>query len=358
MDSSVLQPPNYHSLSDSVIGDVVSRSRRTQRDFVDDGASFYEEVISFVQVAAKAPLENDCTSMAPTLKAHSHSERKQGAKIDASTHQKSMIPREEPLRSSHRAQMKTTTKDDVVVRFREQRRIIQMRYRKKMASKTLSLESEVERLRNEVRTLEMKTIILGVQSNPKPWRFAVEYFHLFRYGLKPASKQVSLSQGSLGAVECTSHRKFLQSTMVPDVSVDTGYGIEEILRCWGLLACYYDDTFNIELVRLESDHQNSVVAYGKVYVTVSENTLRHAFPRLGIDEKFDPLGAKLLGRRLEMHGFLCFGWDHVEDRVSSVNYSFDMLTPLMQLLGSLEDATRVFDGALLTPDCKFVTYGS
>lgn len=56
-----------------------------------------------------------------------------------------------------------------------------------------------------------------------------------------------------------------------------------------------------------------------------------------------------------MHGSTRFEWDGVYGDVTHVVAQSDMLTPLLHLLGNLEDVSRVFEGALISPDFQLVS---
>ncbi|KAF1778493.1 hypothetical protein GQ600_22542 [Phytophthora cactorum] len=55
---------------------------------------------------------------------------------------------------------------------------------------------------------------------------------------------------------------------------------------------------------------------------------------------------------LVMHGSVLFEWDPDIDRVVRMQSQSDMLTRMLSLLGNVVDVSRVFEGALLTPECR------
>ncbi|ETK86349.1 hypothetical protein F441_14958 [Phytophthora nicotianae CJ01A1] len=100
---------------------------------------------------------------------------------------------------------------------------------------------------------------------------------------------------------------------------------------------------------------NSVVAVTTTSITITEETLRHAFPHLidtGTGSSSFALVHLLLDERLVLHGSTYFEWDPVYGRVTRVVSQADMITPVLMLLGSLEDVSRVFENALLQPALK------
>ncbi|KAE9223878.1 hypothetical protein PF005_g6127, partial [Phytophthora fragariae] len=64
--------------------------------------------------------------------------------------------------------------------------------------------------------------------------------------------------------------------------------------------------------------------------------------------------SQLLGQRITMTGSVRFGWDSVSKRVTKLYAQADMVSPLLQLVSSLEAVSIIFRGALITPDCNLV----
>lgn len=108
----------------------------------------------------------------------------------------------------------------------------------------------------------------------------------------------------------------------------------------------------IELVRLDLGSDDGLVATVRSATTLSERALRHGFPHLFNSGQWTDIGRRLLGKRLVMDGAVNFVWSEEKGRVVSLQYSADMLTPMLQLLGNLEDVARVFAGANITPDSR------
>ncbi|OWZ21818.1 hypothetical protein PHMEG_0003568 [Phytophthora megakarya] len=62
------------------------------------------------------------------------------------------------------------------------------------------------------------------------------------------------------------------------------------------------------------------------------------------------LAAKLLGQKLEICSVARFVWDDTMARVSEVSFQTDLITPILNVLGSLEQVASVFSYALVTPE--------
>jgi hypothetical protein len=88
-------------------------------------------------------------------------------------------------------------------------------------------------------------------------------------------------------------------------------------------------------------------------LVVNENTLRNSFPHLLVraeEGRWSTLAEKMLGQTLKLRGSVEFKLDAASGRVASVRCKANILTPLLQLLGSLDDVSHVFHKARLTPD--------
>ncbi|ETP24065.1 hypothetical protein F441_02891, partial [Phytophthora nicotianae CJ01A1] len=69
---------------------------------------------------------------------------------------------------------------------RTQRRAAQQRYRKMINDRTDTLAVDTQRLKEEIKQLELQHKLLHsrIPSEATPWNVVVEYFRLFRYGCK------------------------------------------------------------------------------------------------------------------------------------------------------------------------------
>ncbi|KAG3143633.1 hypothetical protein PC128_g24546 [Phytophthora cactorum] len=61
-----------------------------------------------------------------------------------------------------------------------------------------------------------------------------------------------------------------------------------------------------------------------------------------------PLADKLLGQRIVARGSTRFDWGTGDDRVTSIISESDMLTPMLLILGNLEDVSKVFEKSLIS----------
>ncbi|KAI9990314.1 hypothetical protein PInf_021124 [Phytophthora infestans] len=155
-----------------------------------------------------------------------------------------------------------------------------------------SLEDDVCRLQEEVKDLELQfhSVAMGIPTEQTVWSVAAEYFRLFRYGFR--SPPDVLNAFAL---------KFLRLSMAPDV------------------------TDGFEALGDRSDGRGGASG-----------------------GEWHPLAAKLLNNRLVVQGSVSLDWDDTTNRIVRVVTQLDMVTPMLRLLGNLEDVSRVFDKALIS----------
>ncbi|EGZ18070.1 hypothetical protein PHYSODRAFT_499817 [Phytophthora sojae] len=246
---------------------------------------------------------------------------------------------------------------------RERCRINQARYRQRQRQHEEELDQSIRQVQEEIQDLESQRqdILRCAPTNESVWVVATEYFRLFRYGfmaplMVPESKSASVlsktnkTQNSTALKQSNVQLEFLKESMAEDVTDGVACGAEALLENWRLLSLYHNDV-HFQLQRLEQKREESLSAVTKTSVTITKNTLRHVYPHLGIEHP--ALAAKLLGQRLVMRGTVHFHWDNASGRVVRVESKVDALTPMLKLLGSLENVAIVFERALMTPEGRF-----
>lgn len=120
---------------------------------------------------------------------------------------------------------------------------------------------------------------------------------------------------------------------------------------WSFVSRYHPD-IDIQLTCLETTADGFMVGRTLGRLTITGNTLRNAFPHLVDAEGQEQarLAGKMLGQQIAMRGAIEFEWDDSTRRIVRVQHKADLLTPLLELLGSLEEVSRVFDNARVTPE--------
>ncbi|ETP30063.1 hypothetical protein F442_20872, partial [Phytophthora nicotianae P10297] len=235
------------------------------------------------------------------------------------------------------------------IRHRERCRINQARYRQRQMQLETDIEDAIAKIRSEIKELDTQCKNFSrPPTTPTSWASASEYFRQFNYYVS--------SPGTLFKMAS----KFLNETMAPAVMGGSFFGVDAQLENWRLFAFYFDEV-RVDLKCLKTPTSDTLVADTVTRVTITTNTLRRAFPHLNRDGTggskggvWSSLAAKMLGKNIVMRGSVSFRWDSATDKVVSIYSQADMLTPMLNLLGSLEDVCCAFNKARVTPDCRFV----
>ncbi|KAE8880184.1 hypothetical protein PF005_g29477 [Phytophthora fragariae] len=309
-----LFPPNRQRLSDGIVRRVVQRTRPRSLDFftnaVSGGSSVHQE--------------DDTT----------------GRHLSMNEAEVKRVAAEIELR-------------------RQRNRMHQAKHKMKQQKKMLDLEIGINQLRDEIQQLKLRKEVIsaGVRTDTTVWSVPAEYFRLFRNGYKgPMPMPQSSTSGVSSALqprESFVQQDFFIATKAEDVAGDIGFGVECLLENWRQLAMLHED-MEIELLRLDVGADDDLIATLRSATTLSERVLRHGFLHLFENGQWTPLGERLLGKRLVMNGVVNFVWSQEKGRVVSLQYSVDMLTPMVQLLGNLEDVARVFAHANMSPESRLV----
>ncbi|GMF24288.1 unnamed protein product [Phytophthora fragariaefolia] len=358
--NGVLCPPNSHWLSDEVIGAVrckpPARGHFGERDGTSNrGPVHYKNNVLLTTSPPtrerSTPWAYQCEGTAP---APASTVAFPNAPNDSNVSPRPSSKRPRPIHKVlHEPSADKTTDEDALNLLRERRRLTQIRYRQKLRNHADTLEEEVKILRKEVYQLEKQHQSISPRSiaTTTPWSVVTDYFRLFRYALTayvPVSER-SISQSSRMVYESDVHQEFLQATMAPDVVIDTGRGIDAVLDHWRLIS-RSQPKFEIQAARLENGPGGSIVAATRSNIVLCESMLRCVFPKLAESDRGRALAAKLLGQQMQIDGSTVFCWDDEIGRVVSIDGQCDILTPMLRLLGNLEDLEFVFEGALMSLD--------
>eukprot|EP00644_Phytophthora_capsici_P002019 jgi/Phyca11/575537/estExt2_Genewise1.C_PHYCAscaffold_740172 len=367
MNSCALNPPNSQAFSDTVIGHVVQRSSR-QRDRDYNRRSYqprtrhiqapYQRVNqgypvdapeSPIKVERKPPtgpaILSSIAGLIGTTDLPSGRKRVSCLSSDIKTANK-LIASIQGANHHITPELQQTIVAEALkkkIRHRERCRINQARYRERQMKAESAIEDAIAQLNSEIKDLETKCSDTSrIPTTPTRWALASEYFRQFNYYVS--------SPGALGPTAS----KFLHEIMAPDVVVGSLFGVDAALENWRLFTHYFEDV-HTELKDMKMPTSDTLIAGTTTSVTITEKTLRRAFPHLiGGSGNLPPLAAKLLGERLVMKGTVLFGWDSATDKVVKLHSQADMLTPTLSLLRSLEDVSCVFYKARVTPECSFI----
>ncbi|KAG2773974.1 hypothetical protein PC129_g14486 [Phytophthora cactorum] len=248
-------------------------------------------------------------------------------------------PPSTPLRSAKIAQRSVEGR-------RKRTRQTQARYRQKLQDKPKQLEVAIKQLKEQVQHLECeRSQILGcISTTSSVWMAAVEYFRIFRRGCH-APQGTNIVDMDI-----------LKALIASDVAFSGGIGLDALVHHWGVFTQYFSDV-GIRLKNLQQITNESVLATTTTTITMTEASITTAFPHLTSGMAGKSVAAKLKDERLVLHGSVRFHWDNTINRVISIQAHADMVTPLVQLLGNLKDASLVFTNALVNVECNLVVQG-
>ncbi|KAK1948424.1 hypothetical protein P3T76_000713 [Phytophthora citrophthora] len=137
---------------------------------------------------------------------------------------------------------------------------------------------------------------------------------------------------------------FLDRIIAPDVTDGPICGADTLVKNWAMLSLSFED-ITVQLERLDRAGDDLLVATTTTSITIRSETLRRVFPHLlGHDDI--SLATKLQDQRIVMRSSVRFDWDSSTRRIVRMLSQADMLTPILHLLGNVQDVSRVFDEAL------------
>ncbi|KAK1942263.1 hypothetical protein P3T76_006585 [Phytophthora citrophthora] len=187
------------------------------------------------------------------------------------------------------------------------------------------------------------------------WTVATEYFRLFQHGLHTQYETP------------TAQLDFLQAMTVPNISAGTVQSVATIVRNWVVFTRFFQD-IDMQLQSLKKVDDCVLLASTTVAMTLSRHSLVNLFPHLfyggviqemqGIENRVYGIAKKLIDQRLVLSGSVRFAWNNSTHRVERIDSEFDMMTPLLRLLDSVEDVSFVFNGGLITPSFNVIDTGS
>ncbi|KAF4139194.1 hypothetical protein GN958_ATG11554 [Phytophthora infestans] len=305
MNSYALLPPNSSALSDAVIGAVMQRSTWNARDRTSNRIGNSANVAHSCQQKPRRQTQRH--ELYKKLFKGSH---ESPAKVSVATSKKTVLSSSSIIEKIQGADHHITPELQQAIvtealkkkiRHRERCRINQARYRQRQMQVETGIEDQINKLKAEIKGLERK------------------------------STDTMSSPGTLYKMAS----KFLHGTMAASVIDGATYGPEAQLDNWRFFAYYFDDV-RVELKGLKTPTSDTLVA---------------AMVSVGLKVG---CGAKMVNKKIVMQGSVMFGWDSASDKVTSIYAQADLVTPLLNLLGSLEDVSCAFYKARVTPDCRFV----
>ncbi|KAE9175534.1 hypothetical protein PF005_g25359 [Phytophthora fragariae] len=354
MDFCTLRPPNDRFLSDEIVGCVAQRRISGRYVCTDNYTAVRDNGWRQSNLSRQQPQAFEYTRARQVQSEKGKRDSPKGLPSNKSQHvhvePEACNVTQQPETdteslSSDKTETPTTEWSPTPKNYHheEYRREKQVQY-KKECEQMESLEKETRQLRDEITRFEHKRLAISeaLPAQQNGWDVALEYFKYFQFGLQ--------SRGRSSAIKPTNAQlELLRTAMVPDVVFNSGQGVEAMMRSWKCLSQWFQDV-ELELEGLDRGAAGSLVAVTRTGVTITERTLRNVFPRLCSDRR---LADRLLGQRIVMRGLTRFEWDGACGRFTSVMAHSDMLTPMLRLLGSVEDVSLVFERSIISPDFQW-----
>ncbi|ETK88634.1 hypothetical protein L915_07140 [Phytophthora nicotianae] len=334
MQANSLHPPNLHTLSENVIGSVLQQHSRPEHRLHN---ALGPQLFSMGQQHDPTP---QGSTRAPTAK------RGRPRINSGSSRSVRSSPKQPPAKLPYADEMKANIEEY----HRQRRRRNQERYRERQRQLVVDLEARKHELQQEIGQLNRKhqVLMLGVPTKDTVWSVAVEYFRVFRCGLL-----ITRGERIVGM-------DFLKAVMARDLDAGMVLGVDALARNWAVYTQYFRDV-QIRLDRLDQVVENSLVATTTTSITITRNSLTKIFPHLMSDDfdydkerEWSRIAGRLVNQRLVMRGSVHFNWDGTSNRVMGLITQADMVSPLLQLLGNLEDVSRVFRRARINPESNIV----
>ncbi|KAG1713141.1 hypothetical protein DVH05_000864 [Phytophthora capsici] len=315
----ILCPPNFQVMSADVIRSVTERAHPTHyRE---------EDPVPYVP-----RYELPFPDQFPTERSRrSHEPPREASNTILTTEKKTKkFPSADNTESEFQTQLsiyqaKTKNKNQA------RQRIYQRRYRAKREAYRITLENETQQLQNEIQQLKVQ------RTNDTLWAMVAEYFSLLQQSITSRSPL-----NSLNAVH-NAERLVMKRTLHHN----------NMMMCWCLPQ--YFDHVDVELQQLKRSTRNSLVATTVTSFIITSRTLAKVFPHLCSRDgrRGGAIATKLLDKRIVTRGWMRFERDDTDSRVLRITSQSDLLTPVLDVLRSLEKVAIVFEEALVTPDFQW-----
>ncbi|ETI46421.1 hypothetical protein F442_14980 [Phytophthora nicotianae P10297] len=343
MPRSVFCPPNSQFLSDDVIGSICQRPTQVQsiRATNTNADRNCTTPPSGWAIPARISPAEDEDSISPRDKKR----KRNGATADSdsTTHRQEDQDEEVKINSISMKKSVDLTKVAQLLDLgeelqRKRRRETQKRYRMRQIQLTTNLENDVHQLRQDIEKL-LQQRDSGTEATRDAWNVALEFY---------ARSRRLKTQNLYNLFE------FLRATTAPDVAFSGGIGRERFANSWSILRWF--DQVDVDLHSLKKYGDDCVVMTTRTRMTMTGRTLQNLFPRLYNCAESSVkvrLVTKLVDQQIVMDSRTLFQWDSATKLVTGVRTDSDLLTPLLGLLGRLEDVSIAFDQALISPDFQW-----
>ncbi|KAL8009172.1 hypothetical protein Plhal703r1_c01g0001401 [Plasmopara halstedii] len=240
-------------------------------------------------------------------------------------------------------------------RRREQCRANQARYRHKQKNAQLQLEKSTEELHKDLETLKRRYRDLSSRERiiQSPWSIVADVFRLLDICFRSSWRMTSTKEMKFHT-ETRELLTILERSFASNVAMGELQGVDAMMEQLLLYSQIFQTSW-LQLQRIERVAPGVMAARATINLTLTEFTLRHAFPHLEESTSQETDGSslflRLLDQQLECRCSLTFFFDEESDRVVRLAASVDLMTPLLQVLGTLEDVKTVLEHARISEEC-------
>ncbi|ETO75366.1 hypothetical protein F444_09008 [Phytophthora nicotianae P1976] len=213
---------------------------------------------------------------------------------------------------------------------RELRRKKQLQYRKKKHAYVVNLDKGNQALRREVAALKQRHSSLLIPA-PSLWSTATLYFNFLRDSLYSPAEATTQPVSTF----LNDHMNIDDALKSASVVFNSDYGFKAMIQSLNRISHSFGRPA-FELKRCEEISSNSLEATSTISLTITGKTLSDVFPHL-----------------FPMRASTRFELDTNHTRVTTMVTKSDFMSPMLGLLGSLEDVRRVSERAQISPDLQW-----
>ncbi|GMF53597.1 unnamed protein product [Phytophthora fragariaefolia] len=227
---------------------------------------------------------------------------------------------------------------------REQCRANQARYRNKQQNRKRQLQRDNQLLEEEIQGLKLRKrhIRFERKTNQSPWTIVGEVFRMLEDGFRSpwrlaSTEEMMKHEGTRQSLA------FLEKAFSHNAAMGEMQGINALMDQWRRYSLYFEEP-HLELRKIEVMTKDVVLAIATLSVTITDFTLRCILPHLAAcsGRKALQLNKSLIGQRFDCNCSMRFIFDESSGRVVRLEPKFDLVAPLLRILGNIKDVSAVF----------------
>ncbi|KAG7386027.1 hypothetical protein PHYBOEH_008796 [Phytophthora boehmeriae] len=268
------------------------------------------------------------------------------------------LPRTMPSISHPTAKAKASIAAIKQAKHRELCRNRQTRYRQRQRNNQRQSQLRMKQLQEDVQSLKAKrqSLRLNIKTKPTPWGIAIEMIQLLSTSFQ-SPWCVANAEDIMNYTKTQRSVAFLQMACVPALAMGDLHGFSALVEQLRRYSLYFGDP-RLQLSQIEQVIPGIMRATASLSLTITKFTLRWVLPHLEKirttarwNEMPQSIRDRLLDQRLTCNCSMSFLFDEEGSKVERLETKIDWLSSLIRVLGSVEDASLVFEKARITPEC-------